>query len=93
MDIITAEQAREITNGYIPYEIKSTMEYVMEEIKESASCGSNATEFHDGLTPCTYLEVIKSNEFKNYIESLGYKYEFNSEEKWCCYSEWVTISW
>ena len=93
MDIITAKQAREITNSYIPYEIKSTMEYVMENIKESANCGSNTTEFHDGLTPCTYLEVIKSDEFKNYIESLGYKYEFNSEEKWGCYSEWVTISW
>ena len=81
MDIITAEQDREITNGYIPYEIKSTMEYVMEEIKESASCGSNTTEFHDSLTPCTYLEVIKSDEFKNYIESLGYKYEKNQEEQ------------
>lgn len=93
MDIITAEQAREITNSYIPYEIKSTMEYVMEDIKDSANYGNDMTEFHDSLTPCTYLEVIKSDKFKKYIESLGYKYKFNSEEKWGCYSEWVTISW
>ena len=93
MNIITAKQAREIADHYIPYEIRSTLEYVMEDIKKSANCGNNTTEFHDSLIPCTYLEVIKSDKFKNYIESLGYTYEFNSEEKWGCYSEWVTISW
>ena len=93
MKIITAKQAREITDSYIPYEIKSTLNFVMEEIKESANCGSNTTEFHNSLTPCTYFEVIKSDKFKNYIESLGYTYKFDSEEKWGCYSEWVTISW
>lgn len=81
MNIITAKQAREITDSYIPYEIKSTLNFVMEEIKESASYGNNEVEFRDSLTPCTYFETIKSNKFKNYIESFGYKYEFNSEEK------------
>ena len=93
MNIITAKQAREITNNYIPYEIKDTIEYVMKDIKKSANCGNNKREFHDILTPCTYFEIIKSDKFKNYIESLGYKYKFNSEEKLGCYSEWVTISW
>lgn len=93
MNIITAEEAREITNSYIPRKIRSTMEYVMIEIAESAKYGDDTTEFHDDSTPCAYFEIIKSDEFKNYIKSLGYKYEFNSEEKLEFYSEWVIISW
>lgn len=93
MSILTAEQARDITNQYIPYEIRSALEYVMKDIKETAKYGSDSTEFRDALTPCTYLETIKSDKFKNYIESLGYTYKFDSEEKWGCYSEWVTIYW
>lgn len=93
MNVITAEEARKIANQYVPYEMKNALEYVMDDIKETAKWGSNATEFRDTLTPCAYLETIKSEEFKKYIESLGYKYEFNSKEKWGIYSEWVIISW
>lgn len=93
MNIITAEQAREIASQYIPYEIRSALKYVMEDIEETAKCGNNSTEFRNTLTPYTYLETIKSDKFKNYIESLGYKYEFHSEEKLGCHFKWVTISW
>lgn len=93
MNVITAKEAREIANQYVPYEIKSTLEYVMKDIEETAKYGGTQIEFRDILTPCAYFETIKSNEFKKYIESLGYKYEFNSKETWGFYSEWVTISW
>lgn len=93
MRIFTAKQARKNTDRFVDYDILEAVEYVMKDIKDSANCGSDTTEFHDSLTPYTHLKVIKSDKFKNYIESLGYKYEFNSEEKWGCYSEWVTISW
>lgn len=93
MNVITAKEAREIANQYVPYEIKSTLEYVMEDIEKTVKYGGTQIEFCDILTPYAYLETIKSNEFKKYIESLGYKYEFNSKKTWDFYSEWVTISW
>lgn len=93
MNIITAEEARKNTESYVTSEIKYVLDYVMEDIKESSNCGGDCTEFRDSLTPCVYFETIKSEKFKAYMEYLGYKYVFNSEEKWGCYSEWVTISW
>lgn len=94
MDIITAEQAREITNSHVPYEIGSTMEYVMEKIKEEAKCGNNTVEFSSGtLTPYSIFETIKSDKFKTYIESFGYEYKFDSIMREYFYSEHVIISW
>lgn len=93
MDIITAEQAREMTNNYIPIEIKKVIDYVMSEIKNSANHGNNSVDFNDYFTPCIDYETIKSKEFAKYIESLGYVYTFNEEEKWGHYSERIIISW
>lgn len=93
INIITAERARKIAKEYIPYEIKSAMEYVMNYIRDSAEYGSSSTTFSKNSTPCIYYDTIKSEKFKEYIEKLGYHHSFSSEELWGCYSEWVTISW
>lgn len=93
MDIITAEQARDITNSYIPYDISMAVEHTMEKIKEAAECGSNNVEFCDGLTPCAILETIKTDKFKAYIESFGYTYELETISRAWFYSERVIISW
>jgi len=96
MNVITAKEARKIANRYAPHKMENALKYVMYDIKETAKLGRNTTEFRDTLTPRTYFQTIKSEEFKKYIESLGYKYEFNSKETWetwGLYSEWVTISW
>lgn len=93
MEIITAEQAREITSNYIPFEIKRAIEYVMSQIKDSANDGNNSVVFSDYFTPCGDYETIKSKEFVKYIKSLGYTYAFEEKEKWGEYSERVIISW
>lgn len=93
MNIITAKQAREITNNYIPDRIKKTLSYVMSEIKNSADYGSNSVDFSDYFTPCADYEIIKSNEFIEYIKSIGYTYTINSKERWGEYSEKIIISW
>ena len=93
MNIITAEQAREITKNYIPDRIKKAMDYVMSEIKNSANHGNNSVDFSDYFIPCTDYEAIKSKEFAEYIKSLGYTYIFEEKEKWGEYSERITISW
>lgn len=93
MTIITANQAREITNNYIPNEIKKTIDYVMSEIKDSADHGDNSVDFSDYFTPCTDYEIIKSKEFANYIETLGYTYIFDEKERWGERSERIIISW
>lgn len=75
---------------HIPYEIKYAINCVMEQIKNDANDGNSGTEF-DSSEP--YYYTMKSKKFKDFIESLGYKYKLCSTEKWGCYTERITISW
>lgn len=93
MEIITAEQAREVTENYIPLKMKGTLEFVMEKIKEAAKNGECYVEFNDFYSVCDY-EMIRSENFRKYIESFGYFYEVIVEEhRWGDNSERVKISW
>lgn len=93
MKIITAEQARSITKLHIPYDLQNTVIYVMTKIKEAANRGENLTEFRDDATVHYYLESISSDEFKEYITSLGYRYTNGYKEQYGRNYEWVIISW
>lgn len=90
MEIITAEQAREMVKEHIPYEIKYTVNCIMEQIKNYANDGNSEIDF-DYTEP--YFTTMKSKKFKDFITSLGYKYQLHSTERWSCYTEWITISW
>lgn len=93
MEIITAEQARDITKLHIPYNLHNTVMYAMNKIAEAANRGDNIVEFHDGTTVRCYLESISSDEFKEYITSLGYRYTNGDKEQYGRNYEWVIISW
>ena len=92
MEIITAKEARKITLNYIPKELKSTLDFVMNEIKESAENGNDYVEFVYFYSICNY-KMIKSEQFKKYIESFGYTHEVIVGEHWGERSEKVKISW
>lgn len=94
MEIITAEQAREMTDKYYRHNLNDTIKYVMEEIKDRAKCGMNNVDFNNMFpTRYNHFEQIKTKEFKKYIESLGYKYDFSSRLNIGFYSEHIIISW
>lgn len=92
MKVITATEARKIVTNYIPKELKDTLNFVMNEIKENAENGHTCVEFDDFYSICDY-ERIKSKKFKEYIESFGYTHEVIAEEKCGEHSERVKISW
>lgn len=93
MDIITAQQARDMTRVHIPYGLHNTVIYTMGKIKEAANHGMNFVEFRKDTTPQCYLESISSNKFKEYITSLGYRHK-NECKEWRGYLyERVIISW
>lgn len=94
MEIITANQAREMIDKYNRCNLNDTIKYVMKEIKDLAKYGMNNVDFNN-MFPTRYdhFEQIKTKEFKEYIESLGYKYEFSSRINIGFYSEHIIISW
>ena len=92
MNIITAKEAREKTDHYISYSIQPTVEYVMEEIKDSCNSGNNSISFYKYI-PSVYFENMKSAEFIEFMKKLGYKYNYVEKEYLGNYSEEIIISW
>lgn len=93
MEIITAKEAREIAENYVPYEIEPTVEYVMEKIKDYAGTGSKEINFNYNCVPCLYWDEMKTEKFESFMKKHGYSYEYIEEENWYCTSEEIKISW
>lgn len=94
MEIITAEQARKLTDEYISYDLENTIKYVMKKIKDQARIDINSIEFNN-LISSRYINFkqLKNNNFIKYIESLGYNYNFYSKPGINFYIERIIISW
>lgn len=91
MEIITAEQARKMTNDYIPYDFRETIRIVMKLITDATKHGNSEIVIADRVA--FLFDKVKTKKFKKYIESLGYKYDFYTEENMGFCSENIKISW
>lgn len=93
MEIITAKEARKMTDEYIPYDIKRTIEIVMKEIKDATTHGNNSIKFVDYYCSSVDFKILKTEKFVNYIKKLGYTYDFYILDNLGLYDETVKISW
>lgn len=93
MNIITAEQAREITKKAPPTGFANIIDYIFNEIKRWANLGTNFVEFRPDITAKIYYNDIRNEQVRNYIESLGYSYALDVKIKNNIRYEWITISW
>lgn len=93
MEIITAKEARKMTDEYIPYDIREIVEIVMKKIKDAAKYGNNSIEFDSNFHTFIDYEKLKTERFTKFIKNLGYKYDFYVKDCFGFYGETVKISW
>lgn len=68
MNIITAEEAKEMSENYIPYELESSIEYVMKEIEDSAKFGYRDIDFNPNC--CIHWDTIASTKFEAFMKKM-----------------------
>lgn len=93
MEIITAKEARKMTDEYVPHDIRRTIEIVMKEIKDAAKYGNNSVEFNSNFSTSIDFEKLKTERFIEFIKNLEYKYDFYVKDCFGFYDETVKISW
>lgn len=74
MNIITASEARKISETVANIISSKTIEYVMNEIKEACETGRGFTYFDEDDTPNDIFNEMKRPYFKTSLENLGYGY-------------------
>lgn len=93
MTIITAEEARDITNNYIPKQVEPVLEFVMKRIIEESRNGRNKVIIYEDDVLENTLQILKSTTFKNIIQRYGYKYHSELREYYDSFYDKITISW
>lgn len=93
MTIITAKEARDITNNYIPKQIEPVLEFVMKRIIEESRNGRNKVIVYEDDVLENTLQILKSTTFKNIIQRYGYKYHSELREYYDLFYDKITISW
>lgn len=93
MTIITAEEARKLSNNYIPKQVEPALEFVMKQIIEESRDGRNKVIIYEDDVLHETLQILKSMIFKNIIERYGYKYHSELTEYYESFYDKITISW
>ena len=93
MNIITAEEARNISNNYIPEKIINAFNFVMLKIEEKASNGYNHIILYEEDIEKEVFNQITSELFKNIMRKYGYKVKKELREYYSSFYYKITISW
>lgn len=93
MTIITAEEARDITNNYIPKQVEPVLEFVMKRIIEESRAGRNKVVVYEDDVLHDTLQILKSMTFENIIKRYGYKDHSELTEYYESFYDKITISW
>ncbi len=93
MNIITAKEARSISNNCLPKEIKYGLNFVMLRIIEAAKQGGNKIFLYEEDCPQEVFSQVKTDTFKNTMQKYGYKVEKELKEYYSYFYYKITISW
>ena len=93
MNIITAEEARNISNNCLPSEVTLALTFVMSEIVESANYGDNKIFLYEKDCPKEIFSQINSETFLKVMQKYGYKVKKELKEYYNHFYYKITISW
>lgn len=93
MNIITAEEARSISNNYFPKEIAYSLNFVMLRIIETAEHGGNKIVLYEEDCAQEVFSQIQTDAFKDAMQRYGYKIKKELKEYYSYFYYKITISW
>jgi hypothetical protein len=93
MKFLTAQEAKNISDSYLPKEIIHALNYVFLRIAENASHGENKIILYEEDIPKEIRPQIKSVLFDNFMKRYGYKIKKELKEYYSCFDYKITISW